>query len=171
MIRAAAFTLPFVAIDNTNRPSRKTGLTIANTDIQISKDGGAFANATNGASELGSTGRYKVDLAAAEMDAVAVHVKISKSGMDDVDVILTPDFYESGAVVADGSNAAGTFKTDLSSATADFWKDALLRFTSGSLAGQVKKITAYNGTTKFVTLNSAFTAAPSTGDRFVLVNR
>lgn len=171
MIRAEAFTLPFIAIDSSNRPARKSALSIAATDIQISKDGGSFSNATNAASEIGSTGRYKVDLTAAEMDAVSVHVKIVKSGMDDVDVILNTEQYSSGSVVADGSNAAGMFKTDLASAASDHWKDSLLLFSSGTLSGQVKKIGSYNGSTKFVTLSSPFTATPSAGDRFLLINR
>ena len=74
-----------------------------------------------------------------------------------------------GAVVADGSNTATTFKTDLSSAVTDAHKDALLKFISGTLIDQVKKISAYNGSTKFVTLSSAFTGIPSASDMFVVI--
>lgn len=74
-------------------------------------------------------------------------------------------------VQADGSNTASTFKTDRTEATDDYWKDALVVFVTGSLAGQVKKCSAYNGTTKFVTLSSALTAAPSAADVAVLINR
>lgn len=75
-----------------------------------------------------------------------------------------------GSVVADGSNSATTFETDLTESTNDHWKDALLVFVTGALAGQVKKVTGYNGTTKFVTFTSGFTAAPSAGVRFILIN-
>lgn len=75
-----------------------------------------------------------------------------------------------GAVVADAGNTASAFKVDRSEATQNHWKDALLVFTSGTLSGQVKKVTAYDGTTKFVT-TGAFTAAPAAGTTFVLVNR
>jgi hypothetical protein len=75
-----------------------------------------------------------------------------------------------GAVVDDAANSETTFETDLASAVNDYWKDALLLFTSGTLAGQVKKITAYTGATKFVTCG-AFTAEPTAGDAFVLINR
>jgi hypothetical protein len=77
----------------------------------------------------------------------------------------------SGAVVSDAGNTATTFKTNLVSSTNDHWKDALLVFLTGALAGQVKKVSAYNGTTKFVTLSSAFTSAPAATDTFRLVNR
>jgi len=76
----------------------------------------------------------------------------------------------SAAVVADGGNTATTFKTDLTESTTDYWKDALLLFVTGDLINQVKKVSGYNGSTKFVTLASAFTAAPAASDVFVLVN-
>jgi hypothetical protein len=75
-----------------------------------------------------------------------------------------------GAVVSDAGNTSSTFKTDLAESTNDHWKDALLRFTSGSLKGQIKKISAYDGTSKFVTVSSAFTAAPTAADTFDLIN-
>ena len=105
------------------------------------------------------------------MNADNVHVLVEKaSSIDPVDLIFTTGGQPSGSVDTDGGNTSSTFKTDLTESTTDYWKDALLLFTSGSLAGQVKKVSAYNGSTKFVTLSSAFTAAPSSGDRFVLVN-
>jgi len=113
----------------------------------------------NGATPLDGAGiRSAVGLASANLDT-------------QLDAIPTDPALPTGAVVADGANTASTFETDLSSSVNDFWTDALLLFTSGSLAGQVKKITDYNGTTKFVTVGSAFTAAPSAADTFVLVNR
>lgn len=75
-----------------------------------------------------------------------------------------------GVVTADGANSATTFETSLTETTNDHWKDALLVFLTGSLAGQVKKISAYNGTTKFVTLSSGFTGTPANGTRFILIN-
>lgn len=75
-----------------------------------------------------------------------------------------------GLVVDDVANSSSTFKSDRTEAVDDYWKDALLRFTSGNLAGQVKKITGYNGTTKFFT-TGAFTAEPTADDNFALINK
>lgn len=75
------------------------------------------------------------------------------------------------AVVADGGNTATTFKTDLSESTTDHWKDCLVAMATGTLAGQVKKCTAYNGTTKFITFTNGFTGAPSAGDVGVVINQ
>lgn len=76
--------------------------------------------------------------------------------------------FKSGIIVSDGSNTATDFKTDLSEATTDYHKDGLLLFTSGSLINQVKKITGYNGSTKFVT-TGAFTGTPTAGDSFLIL--
>jgi len=167
-----AYTISFFMIDSANRPSRLSGLSFGAGDTKISKDGASFANTTNNAAEIGSTGRYSLALTAAEMNADHVHIYASKSGSDDQDVAYATGGQPSGSVVTNGGNTSSTFQTDLTDTATDYWKDALILFTSGSLSGQVKKIGAYNGTTKFITTvaSSAFTTAPSGGDRFVLVD-
>src|SRR5687768_15220248 len=156
-----AYTISFPVIDSTNRPTRLSGVTFASGDAKISKDGGAFASTTNTPTELGSTGRYKLDLTATELSADHVHITVAKSGIDDVDILYATGGQPYGSIVTDGGNTALTFKTDLSESTNDFWKDALILFTSGTLSGQVKKITGYTGATKFVSVQSAFTGTPS----------
>lgn len=168
--RASSIPFTFPLIDSLNRPQRKTGVILTSGDVQISKDGGSFANVTNTPSEIGTTGRYTVVLTAAEMDASWVHLYVTKSGVDDHDQMIATSANPSGTVVTDGSNSASTFKTDRTESTTDFWKDGLILFTTGSLAGQVKKVNAYNGTTKFITITGSFTSTPSNGDRFILVN-
>lgn len=170
-----AYTITFAAIDPTARPARKTGLSFGAGDSVISKDGGAFVNTANSPSEINypgptASGRYSLALTAAEMDADNIHIVFKASGMDEADYQLQTGGQPSGQVVTDGSNTALTFKTDLSDTTDDYWRNVLILFTSGSLVGQVKKINAYNGTTKFVTVLQGFTGTPSSGDRFVLIN-
>jgi hypothetical protein len=79
--------------------------------------------------------------------------------------------FPSAAVVTDGGNSSTAFKTDRSEATNDYWKDALLLFITGNLKGQVKKVTAYNGTTKIVTVGAAYTGTPAVSDVFIFLNR
>lgn len=45
----------------------------------------------------------------------------------------------------------------------------LLVFSTGALRGQAKTITAYNGTTKVITVGDPFTASPASGDTGVIV--
>ena len=79
--------------------------------------------------------------------------------------------YEFGKVVADGGNGATAFVTDLSSTTNTYCKDSYLKFVSGALINQQKRISAYNGTSKLVTLSSAFTETPAANDEFFIVNQ
>jgi hypothetical protein len=75
---------------------------------------------------------------------------------------------QTGAVVTDAGNSPTSIKTDLAETTADYHKDALMLFTSGALINQVKKVTAYNGSTKVLT-TGAFTGTASATDRFILL--
>lgn len=168
--RATAQVVTFPAIDPSNRPARVTAISFASGDVKISKDGAAFANTTNLPAEIGTTGRYSLSLTAAELDAGWVHVTAEKAGIDPVDVVIGTTGHATGTVQSDAGNSATQFKTDRTEATNDHWKDALVVFTSGSLAGQVKKISAYNGTTKIATVSTAFTGTPANGDRFLLIN-
>jgi hypothetical protein len=86
-----------------------------------------------------------------------------------VNPVLAEVTNPTGSVAADGNNSTTSFKTDLTG-TDDYWKDIYLKFTSGALINQVKKITAYNGTTHFVT-TGAFTGIPATGVTFELINQ
>lgn len=75
-----------------------------------------------------------------------------------------------GTVVA-GTNSATTFCSSRTEATNDFWKDCFVRFLTGGLSGQVRKVTGYNGSTFYLSFSSpGFTAIPSNGDIFELVN-
>ncbi|HTJ17849.1 MAG TPA: hypothetical protein VL494_13810 [Steroidobacteraceae bacterium] len=168
--RAQQQTVTIIAIDTSNPPARKSGLTLLNTDVKISKDGGSFTSATNAPSEIGSTGRYALVLTAAETDCIWLHWYVEKTGMQPFDKEGSTSGHPSGQVLTDPSNTSSTFKTDLASSTTDFWKDTFMTFTSGALLGQTKKVTGYNGSTKFLTFLSGFTGTPSNGDRFVLVN-
>lgn len=167
--RVTQQAVPFPAIDVNNPPARVSGLIWTAGQTQISKDGGAFANTTNQPVEIGSSGRYYITLTAPEMDAGWVMLKMERSEIQPWDVSMATGGHPSGTVVADGGNTASTFKTDLTGAT-DYWKDVLILFTTGTLLGQVRKVVTYNGATSFVTISSALTAAPTAGDRFVLVN-
>lgn len=73
---------------------------------------------------------------------------------------------------ADCTNSAVLFDTNLTQVQTDHWKDAFATFTTGTLAGQTKAITAYNGTTKCMTVKSpGFSTTPTAGDTGILVNK
>jgi hypothetical protein len=171
MRRAQQQTITFPAIDSTvGAGATKPGLTLLASDVQISKDGGAFASATNPPVELGSTGRYALTLTAEETNCSWIHVYVEKGGMRPLDITGALSDQPAAAVVADGGNSPDSFVTNLTSAANDFWAGAGIVFTSGALAGQVREIDSYDGTTKAITLVEPLTAAPAAGDLFVIIN-
>lgn len=80
----------------------------------------------------------------------------------------------SGAVFSSGdcTNSQTVFDTDLTQTQTDHWEDTFLTFTSGILAGQTKPVTAFNGTTKCISIRDpGFSTTPTAGDAFVIINK
>ena len=75
-----------------------------------------------------------------------------------------------GTVQADVGNSALQFKSTQTESTNDHWKDTLVVFLTGNLTGQVKKCTAYNGTSFIMTFASGFTTTPANGDTYEILN-
>lgn len=63
-----------------------------------------------------------------------------------------------------------SFVTDLVSSVNDFYNDSMLVFTTGALAGQVRAIVDYVGSTKTITVEEALTSAPANGSEFTIVS-
>mgnify|MGYP001611998204 CR=1 FL=1 len=171
--RGTQLVISFPAVSSTARPTRKSGIVfnLASGDIQLSSNGSAFFAPANTAAEIGTSGRYALTLTAAEMNASWVHMLASQgSTIDPVDIVIGTSGHPSATVLTDAGNTASTFLTNLTETVNDLWKDNMLLFTTGGLANQVKKVSAYNGSTKFITASTAFTSAPANGDRFLLIN-
>src|SRR5262245_63749096 len=64
----------------------------AGLDSEISKDGGAFADCTNEATQIGSSGWYTLDFTAGEMnaDCCAIQVKTSTVGALAAHIVVYP---------------------------------------------------------------------------------
>jgi len=80
----------------------------------------------------------------------------------------------SAASMKPGTAITGTLTTtqmttDLTSSVDDVYKKRVIVFTGGGISGEARTITAYNGTTKLITVNPAFTAAPANTDPFIIV--
>lgn len=171
MRRAQQQTIAFPAYDSTvSTGALRSGLALLATDVQVSKDGGAFADATNAPAEIGSSGIYSLVLTAAETNCSWLVVKITKTNMRPQIEHGAMDSHPAFAVVDDPANTATTFVTDLTSAVDDFYAGAGVCCNSGALQGQVREIASYNGTTKAITLDIALTAEPAAGALFELVN-
>jgi hypothetical protein len=72
------------------------------------------------------------------------------------------------STINDAGATTTTFITNLTSSVNDFYKDQLIIFNSGALAGQSRPILSYNGTTKAITVSEPLTSAPANGVEFTL---
>lgn len=84
----AAWRVTFPILDADGDPvSGATGL-----DSEVSKDGASFADCTNEAIEIGSSGVYYLDLTDSEMnaDTVAIRVQTSSSGAKTTVLVVYP---------------------------------------------------------------------------------
>jgi hypothetical protein len=82
----------------------------------------------------------------------------------------------SGTVVDDAANSSTTFLTDLTETQTDYYGDSnggnvLVFVNTANDKVQARRVTAYNGGTKFITVESAFDAEPTAGDVFILLGR
>jgi len=110
------FLLIFPLVDNDgDLVSGATGL-----DSEISKDGNAFIDCTNEATEIGSSGIYKLTLTATEMNADVVAV-ITKTTTADAKTTQTVIYTSAYQVVAmrGTDNAATETKQDIIDGIAD----------------------------------------------------
>jgi hypothetical protein len=171
MRRAQQQTITFPAYDSTvSTGALLAGLTFLASDVKVSKDGAVAVDATNAPVEItGMPGMYALTLTAAELECSWPTVLVTKAGMRPCPLYGGMDAQRTAAVAGTGQTTT-SFATDLTETTTDAHKGKLARFQSGALAGQVRKITAYNGTTKALTFTDAFSAAPSAGDVFALID-
>lgn len=148
-----------------------TGQTFSGSEIQIRKAGGALVNFAGSTVEIGATALYVYTYAVGEIDTPGMLLyRVNKSGailVEGTDEVAPAVF----GTVGTEPRSASAFASNLSQAN-DFWKDALAKFLTGQLAGQVKKIGAFANTLGIVTLATglAFTGAPSAGDHFQIIN-
>jgi hypothetical protein len=165
-------TLSFLSVDETDLQSRQTGL--SGFTIRIRKPGTANAAGTNAAAEVSAAnlpGVYELELTAAELNTTGFGVvHISKAGTEPREIPFRVDPAYFGTVTA-ATLGASSFSTDLTSYASDYWNDVLIRFLTGNLTGQVKKIGDFTSGNGLIALAGtlAFTGAPADGDIFELV--
>jgi hypothetical protein len=165
-------TLSFLAVDENDLQSRQTGL--AAFTVRIRKPGVANAAATNAPTEVSAAnlpGVYELELTAAELNTVGFGVvHVSKAGTEPREIPFRVDPAYFGTVTST-TLGASSFSTDLTSYASDYFNDALVRFLTGNLAGQVKKIGDFTSGNGLITLAGtlAFTGAPADGDIFEIL--
>lgn len=125
----------------------------AGLDSEVSKDGGAFADATSEATEIAaSSGMYYLDLSATEMnaDTVAIIVKTSTTGAKTTPIVLYPKEAGDLSVTLDANSItsavlAASAGTEIANAILDLtdgietgWTlKQVLRIMASALAGEL----------------------------------
>ena len=133
------------------------------------------AHADGGFVELGAAtmpGAYRLDLPDAATEDGVGEVVVSVTGCVPYTLRIKLDprpQMPTGKVVTDGGNTATSFKTDSAETDTDAYKEGYLVFRTGSQQFEVKKITGYNGTTKFITVNDAFSGVPAADTKFTII--
>lgn len=124
----AAWRVTFSILDADGDPvSGATGL-----DSEVSMDGGSFADCTNEATEIGSSGVYYLDLTNSEMnaDTVAIRVQTSSSGAKTTIIVAYPQ-------EADDIRASVTYWAGSAVASPDTAGHPKVTVKSGTGTGEV----------------------------------
>ena len=106
-----------------------------------------------------------VFMRAGEVSADVTKVSGSSNAADklEANVLLTID-----GTVNDSSPTTTSFDTNLTETGTNAYINRELHMTSGNAAGEIGKISAYNGSTKVVTLNPGLSTTPANSDTFTI---
>lgn len=186
--------IPFTTVSTANLQTRLDASTLTFTVRVAKADGTTAAGAGSGGINAGVTQPDVTNMqgccyytpGANDVNVLGpLIIRISATGMEPrelaVDVVahdpydavrmgltsLRPDAQLTGTAVT-GTLTATSFSTNLTIAAGQLANEAHCRFTSGTLAGQVQKITGYSG--GVLTFATGFSAAPVNLDAFVIVN-
>lgn len=157
-------------LDNLNDLSAAQVNAEVDTALDTAVPGSPTANSINERiktmDDANIPGRLPAALSGGKMDSVADIVSVN----GDTTTAAKLEAALDGTVTGSVNDAAATttaFVTTLGSAVNDYYKNRIITFTSGALAGQQREITAYTGATKTVTV-AALTSAPANGVTFVV---
>lgn len=190
--KGVEFVLEFPIRNSSNDlVSGATGL-----DSEIRKDGGSFADCTNEAAEVGSTGIYELTLTATEMNADRIVVVTKSSGKTVTTVLYTTEStwdegidakaIDAAAIAAiitamqarthvgllqAGSDASSLVLASTASASNDQYNSGLIFVIdpdSPSIA-YVAYVTDYDGTTKEAAISPNLPVTPEENWRYVVL--
>lgn len=132
-------------------------------DVQLHTTQPNYVPSTHSAADV----RAAIGMAAANLDTQLDAI------VEDTGTTL-PALIEQGVTtgtVVDEAATTTSFISSMTEATNNHYKGNVLAFTAGTLATQARRISAYNGTTKTITLESALTDAPANGAAFMILGR
>ena len=178
---------PFVDVGDGFTP--ETGVTLSGADqAELLKAGATSTTDISGATWAaitGADGWYALTLSTSHTDTVGpldvivqdlsvclpafARFQVVEEDVFDRDYAANATGIAAGVVKSSCASGSTTtnITTNLTEATDEHYTGRVITWTSGVLAGQSRRILAYNGTTKAITV-SATTDAPSSGDTFYI---
>ncbi len=167
-VRNVPLAVVFPILDNTGAlVSGAAGL-----DSERSKDGNTFADCTNEATEIGSSGMYYLLLDSSELDAtiLTVVVKTSTTNAKTTPMVFYP---QTGVLITGGTAQGGTSNTvtleTAASAVDNFYRGM---YVAVNIDGTVEYriITSYVGATRVATVTPLWvTADPDNTDNYTVL--
>lgn len=156
----------FIAADGTNMPGVYR-LDLSDTIIASGSDSAVLMlkGATNMAPVLVEIQLTGVDLQAAQIDTNVTQISGTAAAADNLEALYNVAI---ASGTTEGTQTTTSFDTDLAEATNDHYNNMVVVFTSGTLAGQARKITDYVGATGTITVNTALTDTPAAHTFLVL---
>ena len=191
----AATTVLFPLVDRDAIDFESTPVSFVAADTQISKDEAAFANTGSTPAHEGN-GMYSLALTATEMQAARIMVTCIDSATkvwEDQAILINADpvpadvqevhgnetaalglevlgSYHLLSVQKSQAGSSGTsIKLSASEpSTDDYWNHHFIRFSIGAVAGEIRRIDDYDGTTKVATIDRAFSNGDPGTDLYVI---
>jgi hypothetical protein len=176
--RAAERRVYFLCVDTAALQTRLQSSDMSTFTVKISKNGAdAVAPAAGAPVQVDATdekGVFYLELTTGDIDtAGTIVLKISNTGgtktMEprEITVKIAQAYF---ATVVVGTSTT-SFTTDRTETDNDYWRDCFAAVLTGALAGQVKKIGGYTGSSKLVSLVSPLTNTLGVGDIVELIDR
>ena len=135
-------------------------------DTELSKNGDTFADATNEATEIGTTGVYYFVFTAAELtyDCVGLKLTLTNTGAKPTIATLYPEKLMklvSQATAQAGASLSITLQSAGTNTTDDYYNGCVIYITAGTGSGQCRLITDYTGSTKVAVPHADWATNPS----------
>lgn len=162
-------------VDKADGVTAKTAVT---TTVKLSKNGGTLA-ARNSATAIAhdADGYYNVELNATDTNTLG-RLKLEMSDATSYlpvwenFMVLAAGYYDEkyGAAIALTAASSTTATLDAGASAVDnYYTGQILQLTSGTGAGQSRRITGYVGSTKVATVDSAWITTPIAGTTFRII--
>lgn len=178
-LRGVARIFYFAAVDDGGNALFSAAAPWATTEVRVSKDGGAAANATNAPTRIGTEAMYAWSATATELDADQILVTLvdSASGAgtpSDVAFYIETQLATVPTVLRSGTAAGGSSSTITldagANATNDYYNDAIVSVISGTGAGQARIIKDYTGASKVADVGRLWVTTPDATSVFVVTH-